>query len=182
MGFPWGSQPASLWGFPRVHEQCWSSKDGGDGNAASAGLCLLWLGFFRGGAGSDSDGGHFAALCSASHSKWGWRRWGCSRHRRRWVVVMWWPARRAVSLVFAVGVGPARTAVVVTLPLLSYACCGWVSFEGVQAARAAVVISPPRALLLIASGGGGDGAVPVVVAIRLSLSCSRHHPGPRHPV
>jgi len=182
MGFPWGSQLALSWGLPRVHERCWSSKDGSDGNAASAGLCLLWLGFFRGGAGSDSDGGHFAASHSASRSKWGWRRWECSCHRHRWVIVMRWPARRGVSLVFVVGVGPARMAVVVTLPLLAYACCGWVFFEGVQAARAAVAISPPRALLLIASGGGGNGAVPVVVTVGLLLSYSRRHPGPQHPV
>jgi len=100
IGFPWSSQPALSWGFPHVHEWCWSSKDGGDGNATSAGLCLLWLGFF----------------------------------------------------------------------------------EGVQAATAMVVILPPCALLFVASGGGGDGAVPVVVAVGLSLSCSCHHPGPRHPV
>jgi hypothetical protein len=37
--------------------------------------------------------------------------------------------------------GPARTVVVLAPPLPS--------FEGVQAARAAVVISPPRPLLLL---------------------------------
>jgi len=58
----------------------------------------------------------------------------------------------------------------VMLPLLAYACCGWVFFEGVQAATATVVISPPHTLLLVASGGGGDGDVPVIVAVGL-LSC-----------
>jgi len=58
----------------------------------------------------------------------------------------------------------------VMLPLLAYACCGRVFFEGVQAAMVTVVISPPRALLLVASGGGGDGAIPVIVAVG-SLSC-----------
>ena len=84
------------------------------------------------------------------------------------------PPRRAVSLAFANGVGPARTAVVLTPPLLAYSCCGWVFFEGVQAARVVVVIPPPRTLLFV-------GAVPFVVTVGSSSSRSRCYPGPRHP-
>ena len=191
ISFPWvckwhgsgedsgGAHAASLWGFPYIRE--WSSEDSGGGNSTSAGLCLLWLGFLQGGAGSDGSGGHFATSCSASHSQWGWWRWGCSCYCSHWVIVMQWPPCHGVSLMFAIGVGPVRTAVVVTLPLLSYACCGWAFFKGVQAARVVVVISPPHTLLLVASGGGGDGAVPVIVTIRSSLlslwssaPCSAH--------
>jgi len=59
-------------GFPCVRGWRQSSEDSGGGNAASAVLCLLWLGFFRGGAGSKGSGGHFAALHFASRSQWGW--------------------------------------------------------------------------------------------------------------
>ena len=34
-------------GFPPIHEWCGSSKDGSGAHATSAGLWLVWLGFFR---------------------------------------------------------------------------------------------------------------------------------------
>ena len=42
-----GAHAALLWASPRVREWRGSSEDGGGAHAASAGLRLVWLGFFR---------------------------------------------------------------------------------------------------------------------------------------
>ena len=75
----------------------------------------------RGGCRPNEDGGGVLAA-----SFWGSTALQEGVRRERTAVVVS-PPRRALSLVFANGVGPARTAVVLTLPLPAYACCGCAS-------------------------------------------------------
>ena len=89
--------------------------------------------------------------------------------------------RSGVSLAFANRVYPARMAVVLTPPLLAYGCCGWVC-SSVCRQRQRWWSSRHLALCFSWPVGGDDGAVPVIVAVRSSLSGSHRHPGHRHPV
>ena len=89
--------------------------------------------------------------------------------------------RSGVSLAFANRVYPARTAVVLTPPLLAYGCCGWVC-SSVCRQRQRRWSSRRLALCFSRPVGGDDGAVPVIVAVGSSSSGSCRHPGHRHPV